>query len=125
MEFETNGITIVKRIDELLKKQGITRVQLAPKVGISPATISAWYTRGTVPAADVAIRIATYLGISVEWLITGHDPEGLTEEDRNLLNMYHLLDGRDREDVLGIMEGKLSRSMSRQGEGTASSEHAG
>jgi transcriptional regulator with XRE-family HTH domain len=121
MDFETNGVTIVKRIDELLKKQGITRVQLAPKVGISPATISAWYTRGTVPAADVAIKIAAYLDVSVEWLITGHDPEGLTEDDRKILDMYHLLDERDREDVLGIIEGKLERSTLRQEAGTEKS----
>ena len=71
------------------------------------------------------VKIAQYKNVSIEWLITGHDPEGLTEEDRNLLNMYHLLDERDKEDVLGIIEGKLERSTSRQEAGTASSGHAG
>ena len=121
MELETNGMQIVERIDKSLHSKALTRVQLAPQVGITPATISAWNTRGTIPAADVAIKIADFLGVSVEWLITGHDPDGLTESDRELLNMYHLLDERDKEDVRGIIEGKLERSMSRQGEGTEKS----
>ena len=88
--------------------------------------MSSWAAgRGSIPNVNIAYSIAQYLNVSIEWLITGHDPEGLTEEDRNLLNMYHLLDGRDKEDVLGIIEGKLERSTSRQEAGTASSGHAG
>ena len=121
MELETNGMQIVERIDKSLHSKALTRVQLAPQVGITPATISAWNTRGTIPAADVAIKIADFLGVSVEWLITGHDPEGLTEDDRKILDMYHLLDERDREDVLGIIEGKLERSTLRQEAGTEKS----
>lgn len=125
MEIETNGMTIVQRIDKIRKQKNISREDITSSCKISKSSFPTWSARGTIPPADVAIKIAWYLGVSVEWLITGHDPEGLTEEDRNLLNMYHLLDGRDKEDVLGIIEGKLERSTSRQEAGTASSGHAG
>lgn len=125
MEIETNGMTIVQRIDKIRKLKNISREDITSSCKISKSSFPTWSARGTIPPADVAIKIAWYLGVSVEWLITGHDPEGLTEEDRTLLNMYHLLDGRDKEDVLGIIEGKLERSTSRQEAGTASSGHAG
>lgn len=121
MEIETNGMTIVQRIDKIRKQKNISREDITSSCKISKSSFPTWSARGTIPPADVAIKIAWYLGVSVEWLITGHDPEGLTEDDRKILDMYHLLDERDREDVLGIMEGKLSRSMSRQGEGTEKS----
>ena len=61
----------------------------------------------------LALAIADYLGVSVEWLLTGREREGLTEEERRLVDGWRQLDARDRDDVLGIVEGKLERSMPR------------
>ena len=121
MDFETNGMTIVQRIDKIRKQKNISREDITSSCKISKSSFPTWSARGTIPPADVAIKIAWYLGVSVEWLITGHDPEGLTEDDRKILDMYHLLDERDREDVLGIIEGKLERSTLRQEAGTEKS----
>ena len=116
------GQEFTQRIDSILHARNQTRKALTHDLGIASSTMSSWAAgRGSIPNVNIAYSIAKYLNVSLEWLVTGHDPEELTEEDRNLLNMYHLLDERDREDVLGIMEGKLSRSMSRQGEGTEKS----
>lgn len=116
------GKEFTERIDFVLKSRNQTRKAISLDLGISSSTISSWAaSRGSIPNVNVAYQIANYLGVSVEWLITGHDPDGLTESDRELLNMYHLLDERDKEDVRGIIEGKLERSTSRQGEGTEKS----
>ncbi len=110
VQVDTNGFVIVERIDKLLKERNQNRNVLAPAVGIRPQTISGWSTRGTIPAADTALNIANYFGVSVEWLLTGREREGLTEEERRLLDEWRQLDERDREDVLGIVEMKLERS---------------
>jgi len=125
VDFDTNGMAIVGRIDNLVKEKKSTRSILAGAVGITPQTISAWNTRGTIPAADVAIRIADFLGVSVYWLVTGHDRGGLTAEDLQLLDSFHLLDARDRDDLLAIARMKLERSTSHEGEMTEKSSHAG
>ena len=104
-----NGLTIVQRIDDTLAQKKQKRPALID-VGIKPQTISGWSVRGTVPPADAALRIAKYLGVSVEWLITGHEPEEMSADERRLLSMYRELDVRDREDVLGIVEGKVDRA---------------
>ena len=46
--------------------------ELAAKTGIKKNTIDNYLSvRGRMPAADVAVRIAKVLGISVEYLVTG------------------------------------------------------
>ena len=106
---DINGFMIVKRIDDSLaqKKQNRTILE---SIKVNPKTVSAWSARGTIPPADAALRIAKYLGVSVEWLITGHEPEEMSADERRLLSMYRELDVRDREDVLGIVEGKVDRA---------------
>ena len=111
-----SGREIVERLSQLgeLKEYSMF-------CGIGATTISNWKIRDSVPKATELYKIAKYKNVSIEWLLTGHDPDGLTESDRELLNMYHLLDERDKDDVRGIIEGKLERSTSRQGEGTEKS----
>ena len=116
MGYDVSGREIVERMSQLGELKEYTMY-----CDIPSSTISNWKTRNSSPKVSDIVKISKYKNVSVEWLITGHDPDGLTESDRELLNMYHLLDERDREDVRGIIEGKLERSTSRQGEGTEKS----
>ena len=77
---EIKGPEIVMRIDSRLKEQNLKRKALAEKVGISVQPFTAWSKQGSIPAADTAYYIARELGVSVEWLLTGREREGLTEE---------------------------------------------
>ena len=98
IENATNGMQIVDRIDNLLKKKNENRVTLAEVLGIRPQNISAWSARGTVPAADICLRIAEYLGVSVEWLVTGKE-SSLTSEEKTLLKQWKILTP-DQKDTL-------------------------
>jgi len=53
---------------------GILVKELASKAGIKKHTIDNYLSvRGRMPAADVAVRIARVLGVTVEYLITGNE----------------------------------------------------
>ncbi|MCL2190558.1 MAG: helix-turn-helix domain containing protein [Treponema sp.] len=58
---------------------GILVKELAARTGIKKHTIDNYLSvRGRMPAADVAVRIARVLGVTVEYLVTGSDaPENL------------------------------------------------
>jgi len=57
-----------------LTYSGILVKELAAKTGLKKHTIDNYLSiRGRMPAADVAVRIARVLGVSVEYLITGQD----------------------------------------------------
>lgn len=111
-----SGREIVERLSQLGELK-----EYVLYCNIPSSTISNWKTRNSSPKVSDIVKIAEYKNVSIEWLITGKDPEGIPKTDRELLNMYHLLDERDKEDVRGIIEGKLERSTSRQGEGTEKS----
>ena len=80
MTIKTTGKQIVERIDTLCAGQCIKRKQLADAIGIAPSTIATWAIRNTIPSADVALEIANYFGVSVEWLITGTNPTSRPRE---------------------------------------------
>ena len=53
-------------LKEIRLKKGITQVELAKHVGISPQTISHYETGRAKPSLDVAVKLAKALGVSVE-----------------------------------------------------------
>jgi transcriptional regulator with XRE-family HTH domain len=114
---EGKGADIVERIDTLLNGQGQSRKALV-SAGVvkSVGVITAWLTRGTVPRADTALAIANYLGVSVSWLITGRDEQGLTLKERNLLVKYRSLDERGQYEVNALLDAKLEGNIPGQKE---------
>jgi len=57
-----------------LTYSGMLVKELAVKTGIKKHTIDNYLSvRGRMPAADVAVRIASVLGVSVEYLINGSE----------------------------------------------------
>lgn len=112
-ESVTNGMLIVDRIDNLLKKRGENRVLLAEALDIKPQNISAWSTRGTVPAGDICIRIADYLGVSVEWLVTGKEA-ALSSEERTLLKQWKVLSEEQKDTIRTLLDKWVSEHQARE-----------
>jgi len=57
-----------------LSYSGMLVKELAAKAGIKKHTIDNYLcVRGRMPAADVAVRIARALGVSVEYLVSGYE----------------------------------------------------
>lgn len=83
--------------------------------GIPSSTISNWKTRNNSPKVSDLVKIAEYKKVSLEWLITGQEKEGLSADERNMLEAYRLLDEKDRQELKAIAELKLSLNMSRLG----------
>ena len=83
--------------------------------GIPSSTISNWKTRDNSPKVSDIVKIAEYKKVSLEWLITGQEKEGLSADERNMLEAYRLLDEKDRQELKAIAELKLSLNMSRLG----------
>ena len=74
----------VNRIEALLLAQHKTKINFTTTVGIPKQSLYDWRIRGTIPAADIAFRIAKYLNTSIEYLLTGDDTNPLSAENANL-----------------------------------------
>ena len=83
--------------------------ELAGLTGISRHTLDNYLNvRGHMPTADVAVKIARALGVTVEYLVTGEenrpDKSSLGPEIRSLVQNFKLLSEDDRKMILSIMQ---------------------
>lgn len=58
---------------ELLEKMGIRPIEITRATGIPSSTFSDWKKGKSKPNAEKMLKIANYLGVSVEYLMTGKD----------------------------------------------------
>ena len=84
-----------ERLEFLLKSKQIKQADLADFCDIRRATISEWKSRGTMPSAEIAIKIAKRLDVSLDFLLTGENKDDaglvLSEDEEELLFNYRQL----------------------------------
>ncbi len=69
---EKNKLFRERLLDEL-NYQGLSKIDFAERIGISINTLNMYLYRGSIPAADVAVKMAAALNTTTEYLITGKD----------------------------------------------------
>jgi transcriptional regulator with XRE-family HTH domain len=89
-----------------LAYSGMLVKELAARTGISKRTLDNYLNnRGHMPDADIAVKMARVLGVSVEYLVTGkeegpHKTSPRSPESRILLDVFNKLKPQDRKIVL-------------------------
>lgn len=61
-------IKVKLRVREARETKGITQDELSDAIGISRQSIKKWEHNQTMPKIDVLVRVANYLGCSVQSL---------------------------------------------------------
>lgn len=90
-------MTIGERIAQLLKEQGKMGKDLAAYLGVSAASVTGW-ARGSYPSSQYVIKISEFLGVSVEYLLTGEekeDADAIRGVSDDALKVAYLWDGLD------------------------------
>lgn len=64
---EINIIDIIDRI------KFYTQLKELENIGITQTQISVWKVRGTIPRSDDLYKISKFIGVSMEYLLTGED----------------------------------------------------
>ena len=78
-----------KRIDEEIEYKGINRAFLARKCGFGVTNIGQGIKLDSIPSADTAVKIASVLGVSVEYLGNGTSQKSTNnQEEQNQLRLY-------------------------------------
>jgi transcriptional regulator with XRE-family HTH domain len=80
-----------ENLKQELVYNGMLKKELAAKAGIQKRALDTYVrTRASMPAADVAVKIAKALGVTVEYLVTGEDSsksKELSGITRSILNL--------------------------------------
>lgn len=104
---------IIERISQTLKEKNKMAVDLCHVLDINTSTMSTWRARKKNPPAEYMPAIANFLGVSLDYLLTGSEPpprKTTTDDEDYFLNMYRALSPRDQGRVIGIIEEAYRRT---------------
>jgi transcriptional regulator with XRE-family HTH domain len=92
-----------------LSYKGMLVKELAALSGISRHTLDNYLNiRGHIPSADIAVKIARALGVSVEYLVTGedsrHEKAFQSRYYYTLMKNIKLLDENDQQLIYAIVQ---------------------
>lgn len=87
-----------------LSYQNMIVKELADKCGVSKHTIDNYLTgHNSIPKADIAVKIAKALNVSVEYLITGEDLKCMQSiKIRKILNIINKFNERDLQTIFDL-----------------------
>lgn len=97
--------------DKLRKNKGVSVYRVAKETGISQSTFTAWKSGEYVPKHEKLVKLADYFGVSVDYLLTGEEPNQKQNPEDNLTfddftyalhNETHELSEEDKELLLTI-----------------------
>lgn len=98
-----------ERLLEELNYVGYSQADLARFLGVRQSTVQTWIQRGSIPAADTALRIADFLNVSLEYLVTGKKDESkkskieLSDFEKNLLREAADLLPEDKAELMAYI----------------------
>lgn len=100
-----------------LKFLGKSQADLARFLGVRQSTVQQWIQKGSIPAADTALKIAQFINVSLEYLITGKNPPPKTEkviknydsDISEIVELLELLPDDEREEVKEIIKVKCKK----------------
>lgn len=65
--------SIYQRIEALIAERGLTKKAFCAELNISTGNFGDWKRGKTKPSASKLIEIATFFGVSLDWLMMGRD----------------------------------------------------
>lgn len=90
-------MTICERIFSLLVDSGRGQRELAQYIGAPQTTVGSWKKNGSNPAAEYIPRIAEFLNVSTDFLLTGENKEyRLDPELQEVMELWDSLSKADK-----------------------------
>ena len=91
------------RLRAQIEYVGLLDKEVAEKAGISKHAMDTYVgSRACMPSADVAVRLAKVLGVSVEWLVSGEESSPVQNDIQILINYYSNLSKRDKKILITL-----------------------
>lgn len=95
---------VVRRINELRTKKGISQNELANLIGVSANAVYHWNKRGAMPSLANVEKICEVMGISVEQFFCGIDDVNDISEDSKFLHEWQVLNEQEKDAILKVIE---------------------
>lgn len=101
------------RLRDEIEFRGLLIKEVSSAVGISNSTFLSYIdARGVLPNVETAVKIANYLGVSVEYLVEGKNKETEIEQNispsspkiRKLITTFNNLSQHDQSIILNLAD---------------------
>ena len=86
MSTEEKIVAVYDRIKNLCKTKGVTQIDMCNACNMNIYSHKGRITRNIAPDVFDTLKIAQFLGTSVEYLVTGKDTNPLADENSRLKN---------------------------------------
>ena len=100
-----------ERLREKIEYRGLLVKEVSAAIGISNSTFLSYIdARGVLPNVETAVKIANYLGVTVEYLVNGdetpaeHTKSPLLAEKMRLAESYERLSAHDKSLLIKIAD---------------------
>lgn len=104
------------RLLELRSERGLSQRDMARELNISQGTYNNWENEKTQPSIEQLIDIAKFFDVSVDYVIGNADDFGTVKQQQpklketKLVKLFNLLDERDKDVLILILETLLKRT---------------
>ena len=61
--------------EQLLLKFGVSAYRVSKEAGVTQASLSTWKSGKSTPSSETLQKIANYFGVTVDYLMTGKEPD--------------------------------------------------
>ena len=73
------------RIKNCIKEKGVTQQEAAKALRFSFSTFRNWMSKNVSPPLMYASRISKYLGVSLDYLISGHGKDNISKTQEEVI----------------------------------------
>lgn len=81
-------MNFLDNLTKLLKRENLSRAELAKRLNIAPSTINSWYNRGYENVSlKFLLKICDYFNVSLETLVNG-DVDSNESKEKELMNLF-------------------------------------
>lgn len=96
-------MTFYERLRLICNEKGTTVTNMLSKLSISTGSTGNW-KKGQLPKGDVLVKIADYLNVSIDYMLTGEYRSDISKDEKKLIELYRTTPERAKYKVMCDME---------------------
>lgn len=97
-----NGSLFLERLEGCMRDRGLSRSALSKDSGVNLNTIHGYWKYDRIPRGDDLVRIASAIGTTSEYLVTGKRAVRERDDDPLLVEIMELIGKLDRSERLQV-----------------------
>lgn len=97
-------MTICERLFFVIDEKKLKTSELARELNIKQSVISNWKKRDTNPPVEYAVVICEFLGVTIEYYLTGKIASELTVDEKKIIEAYRKVSPEIQQIIKATLE---------------------